>query len=390
MTRFASLLLLVAAAAAPAVPVAAQGASGQAAPAQTAPKAPPALSPAQVPTRAPAQAAPVQAAPGQAATATVPETGDVTVATELPEQTFAHNKPVVGIGQPVNEKVGLQPQVTKIGRDAEWMHNYILMPVMVGITLIVLGLMAYVVVRFRRSANPVPSKTTHNTTVEILWTVLPVILLLIIAVPSIRLLAAQYKPAPADALTIKVTGNQWNWEYAYPDNGDFSFVSNMLDKDSANTAGEPYRLGVDERMVVPVGRPVKLLVTGADVIHSWAMPAFWIKMDAVPGRINEVTFTADTPGLYYGQCSELCGIRHAFMPIAVEVVSPANFARWVASKGGTMPGQGAAAANAGAATRSTDASVPPANSAPNPPGSVPQAPLITQGATANAGSNTER
>ena len=390
MTRFASLLLLVAAAAAPAVPVAAQGASGQAAPAQTAPKAPPALSPAQVPTRAPAQAAPVQAAPGQAATATVPETGDVTVATELPEQTFAHNKPVVGIGQPVNEKVGLQPQVTKIGRDAEWMHNYILMPVMVGITLIVLGLMAYVVVRFRRSANPVPSKTTHNTTVEILWTVLPVILLLIIAVPSIRLLAAQYKPAPADALTIKVTGNQWNWEYAYPDNGDFSFVSNMLDKDSANTAGEPYRLGVDERMVVPVGRPVKLLVTGADVIHSWAMPAFWIKMDAVPGRINEVTFTADTPGLYYGQCSELCGIRHAFMPIAVEVVSPANFARWVASKGGTMPGKGAAAANAGAATRSTEASVPPANGAPNPPGSVPQAPLITQGATANAGSNTER
>ena len=387
MKRLASILLLAAAAAAaPTLPAVAQDAPA------AAPAAPPALSPAQVPTRQPA-AAPNTApntAPGQMATKVAPEAGDVTVATEIPEQTYVHNKPVVGIGQPVDEKVGLQPQVTKIGRDAEWMHNYILMPVMVGITLLVLLLMAYVVVKFRRSANPVPSKTTHNTTIEILWTVLPVLLLLIIAVPSIRLLAAQYKPAPADALTIKVTGNQWNWEYAYPDNGDFSFVSNMLDKDSAGTAGEPYRLGVDERMVVPVNRPVKLLVTGADVIHSWAMPAFWIKMDAVPGRINEVTFTADTPGLYYGQCSELCGIRHAFMPIAVEVVSPADFARWVASKGGTMPGQAPAKPAASTETGTTSPTVPPANTAPAPAGSVPQAPLITQGATGNEGSNTER
>ena len=378
MKRFASILLLVAAATAPALPAAAQGAPAPA------PTAPPALSPTQVPTRQ------LNSAPGQMTTAVAPEAGDATVSTEIPEQTYAHSKPVVGIGQPVDEAVGLQPQVTKVGRDAEWMHNWILMPVMVGITLIVLLLMAYVVVKFRRSANPVPSKTTHNTTIEILWTVVPVILLLIIAVPSIRLLAAQYKPAPADALTIKVTGNQWNWEYAYPDNGDFSFVANMLDADSAGVAGEPYKLAVDERMVVPVGRPVKLLVTASDVIHSWAMPAFWIKMDAVPGRINEVSFTADTPGLYYGQCSELCGIRHAFMPIAVEVVSEANFARWVASKGGTMPGQASLTPAAGADTAATDATVPPANTAPAPAGSVPQAPLITQGATANEGSNTER
>lgn len=378
MKSVASLLLLLAAATAPAFPAVA---APPAATTQTAPAAPPALSPAQVPT---------QAAPGQATTATVAEVGDPTVATELPEQTFARAKPVVGIGQPVNESIGLQPQVTAIGRQAEWMHNWILMPVMVGITLIVLLLMAYCVVRFRRSANPVPSKTTHNTTIEILWTVLPVVLLLVIAVPSIRLLAAQYKPAPANALTIKVTGNQWNWEYAYPDHGDFSFVANMLDKDSAGKAGEPYRLGVDERMVVPVNTPVKLLVTASDVIHSWAMPAFWIKMDAVPGRINEVTFTADTPGLYYGQCSELCGIRHAFMPIAVEVVSKENFVRWIASKGGTMPGQAPTAPAAAADTDATNGLVAPANEAPAPAGTVPQAPLITQGATANEGSNTER
>ena len=381
MKSIASLLLLLAAVTAPALPV---GATPLQKPVATAPAAPPTLSPAQVPTQTTA------ASPGEAATTSVGEPGDVTVATELPEQTFARAKPVVGIGQPVNERVGLQPQVTAIGRQAQWMHNWILMPVMVGITLIVVLLMAYVVVRFRRSANPVPSKTTHNTTIEILWTVLPVLLLLAIAVPSIRLLAAQYKPAPADALTIKVTGNQWNWEYAYPDNGDFSFVANMLDKDSSTKAGEPYRLGVDERMVVPVNKPVKLLVTGADVIHSWAMPAFWIKMDAVPGRINEVTFTADTPGLYYGQCSELCGIRHAFMPIAVEVVSQENFVRWIASKGGTMPGAAKAKSTGNAAPTVSETPVPPANEAATPEGAVPQAPLITQGATGNAGSNTER
>lgn len=382
MKPIASLLLLLAAVTAPAFPAVAAPVQK---PAATAPAAPPTLSPTQVPTQS------TVTAPGQATTTTVGEPADVTVATELPEQTFARAKPVVGIGQPVDEMMGLQPQVTAIGRQAQWMHNWILMPVMVGITLIVVLLMAYVVVRFRRSANPVPSKTTHNTTVEILWTVLPVLLLLAIAVPSIRLLAAQYKPAPADALVIKVTGNQWNWEYAYPDNGDFSFVANMLDKDSAGKAGEPYKLGVDERMVVPVNRPVKLLVTGADVIHSWAMPAFWIKMDAVPGRINEVTFTADTPGLYYGQCSELCGIRHAFMPIAVEVVTPANFARWVASKGGVMPGAASAKPAAdGATPPPATATIPPANEAPTPNRALPQAPLITQGATGNAGSNTER
>ncbi len=378
----ASLLLLIAAVTAPALPVVAAPAAP--APRSTpAPQAPPALSPAPI--------APTQAAPGEAATTTAADAdAGPTVATELPEQTFARAKPVVGIGQPVNERVGLQPQVTAIGRQAEWMHNWILMPVMVGITLLVVLLMAYCVIRFRRSANPVPSKTTHNTAIEIAWTVLPVLLLLVIAVPSIKLLAAQYKPAPADALVIKVTGNQWNWEYAYPDNGDFSFVSNMLDKDSANKSGEPYRLGADERMVIPVNTPVKLLVTGSDVIHSWAMPAFWIKMDAVPGRINEVTFTVDTPGLYYGQCSELCGIRHAFMPIAVEVVSKADFARWIASKGGTMPGRRPAPA-AGAAT-TTPPSAIPVPPALNGPGAAPApaAPLVTQGATANAGSNTER
>lgn len=182
-----------------------------------------------------------------------------------------------------------------------------------------------------------PSRTTHNTALEIVWTLVPVLILVGIAVPSIRLLAHQYDPPKAD-LTIKVTGNQWYWTYSYPDNGGFELVSNILSDADDKKRGEPRLLGVDERMVVPAGAVVKLIVTSSDVIHSWAVPSFWVKMDAVPGRLNETWFKVDRPGLYYGQCSELCGARHGFMPIAVEVVRPDQFAAWVASKGGTMPG----------------------------------------------------
>jgi cytochrome c oxidase subunit II len=158
-----------------------------------------------------------------------------------------------------------------------------------------------------------------------------------IAVPSIRLLAHQYDPPKAD-LTVKVTGNQWYWTYSYPDNGGFEIVSNMLSDADAKKRGEPRLLAADERMVVPAGAVVKLIVTSSDVIHSFGVPSFWVKMDAVPGRLNETWFKVDRPGLYYGQCYELCGARHGFMPIAVEVVSPTQYAAWVASKGGTMPG----------------------------------------------------
>jgi cytochrome c oxidase subunit 2 len=281
------------------------------------------------------QAAPAQpeqvSAPGLAGTG--PATANVATAAPLASRAT----PVPGIGQP-DGRAALQDQFTPIGREALWFHNVILLPLVATISGFVLFLLLFVVVRFRRSAHPVPSRTTHNSMLEVAWTLIPVLILVAIALPSIRLLAHQYSPPRAD-LTVKVTGNQWYWTYAYPDNGGFEIVSNMLSDADDKKRGEPRLLGVDERMVVPAGATVKVIVTSSDVIHSWAVPSFWVKMDAVPGRLNETWFKVDRPGLYYGQCSELCGARHAYMPIAVEVVSPAQFAAWIASKGGTMGGQ---------------------------------------------------
>lgn len=258
---------------------------------------------------------------------------------------IAHLAPTPGVGQPTDE-IGLQPQMTDIGREAANMHNYILEPVMAAICVLVLALLLWVVVRYRASANPTPSRTSHNTVIEIIWTLAPVLVLVAIAVPSIKLLAHQYSPPKAD-LTVKAIGNQWYWDYQYPDNGGFEVVSNML-KEKGETTGKerartdadgPRLLAVDERMVLPADSVVKVITTSADVIHSFAMPAFWTKMDAVPGRLNETWFkTPAKPGVFFGQCSELCGARHGFMPIAIEVVPPAQFAQWVAFKGGTMPG----------------------------------------------------
>lgn len=273
---------------------------------------------------APAPGSAAQAAP---ATAAVPEVA-----------------PVPGVGMPVNERIVLQDQYTPNGRKALWMHDYILVPMMVGISALVLLLLMFVIVRFRRARNPVPSRTSHNTLIEVIWTLVPVLILVAIAVPSISLLAAQFKPAGKDALTIKATGNQWYWVYSYPDNGGFEVISNMLQdkpepgKRTRTPADGPRLLAVDNRLVIPVGREIRLLTTSNDVIHSFAVPAFWAKIDAVPGRINEISFKVEKEGVYFGQCSELCGARHGFMPIAVEVVSPAKFAAWVKSKGGTVPG----------------------------------------------------
>jgi cytochrome c oxidase subunit II len=255
--------------------------------------------------------------------------------------------PEVGIGQP-DGRYGLQDQFTPIGQEAAWFHDIILMPAIVIITLFVMLLLAIVIVRFRRSANPVPSRTTHNTLLEVVWTLVPVLILVIIAVPSIRLLAHQYSPPRAD-LTIKAIGNQWYWEYEYPDHG-VQLVSNMLSDEDATARGEPRQLAVDERMVVPVGATVKMIITSNDVVHAWGIPAFWTKIDAVPGRLNETWFRADRPGLYYGVCYELCGARHGYMPIAVEVVTPEQFAAWVGSHGGQMPSARRHAAPAPAAS----------------------------------------
>ncbi len=302
---------------------------------------------------APAAVAPAAVAP--AASEAAPVAAPVTTADAAAPAAatpaapaYDHARPVDGVGQPIPGGIDFQPQVTENGRYAKWMNDVLLIPMMAVVSLFVLGLMLWISARYRAAANPVASKTTHNTMIEVIWTLVPVLILVAIAVPSIDLLAKQYAPPPRDALTIKVTGYQWYWGYEYPDEGISEIVSNLLPEDQAIARGEPYHLAVDNRMVVPVDRTVKLIVTASDVIHSWSVPALWVKMDAVPGRLNEVTFKADRIGVYYGQCSELCGINHGYMPIAVEVVSAADYARWVASVGGAMPGAAAAAAPAAA------------------------------------------
>jgi cytochrome c oxidase subunit 2 len=241
-------------------------------------------------------------------------------------------------GQPTPGGIDFQKQYSPTGHYAYKMHNYLLLPIIAAITLLVLILLLIVIFRFNRRRNPVPSKTSHNTLIEIIWTVVPVLILVVIAVPSITLLSRQYKSAPKDALTIKATGYQWYWGYSYPDNGGFEVISHMLPDPDALKRGLPPQLAADNRMVVPVGVPIRLQTTGADVIHAFAVPSLWFKLDAVPGRINEKVLFVEEPGIYYGQCSELCGARHGFMPIAVEAVSMDKFNAWVASQGGTVKG----------------------------------------------------
>jgi cytochrome c oxidase subunit 2 len=247
------------------------------------------------------------------------------------------------IGVPRGFK-GIQYQVTEVGEYAAEFHNNWLLLLSALISLFVLGLLGYAIVRFRRSANATPSRTSHHTTLEVAWTLVPVLVLVAIAIPSMRLLNKQYTPPPAD-LTVKVTGNQWYWTYQYPDHGDFEIVSNILKERADVSPGQRYRtdadgpplLAVDERLVIPAGKVVKFIVTSNDVIHSFGVPAFWSKIDGNPGQLNETWAKVERPGVYFGQCYELCGARHAYMPIAVEVVPEARFAAWVASKGGTMP-----------------------------------------------------
>ncbi|MCT2398292.1 cytochrome c oxidase subunit II [Novosphingobium mangrovi (ex Huang et al. 2023)] len=258
-------------------------------------------------------------------------------------------KPTEGVGMPVPEGLGLQTQYSKLGEYGAWIHNDVLLPIITVITLLVLVLLIVVMVRYNRRANPVPSKTSHNTLIEVIWTLVPVLILIGIAVPSIDLIAKQYKPAPKGSLTIKVTGNQWFWTYGYPDNGDFEVVSNMLNVPGQPTINNgvrevgsepwdgPSHLEVDNRMVVPVGEPIRLQITASDVIHSFAVPSLWFKLDAVPGRINEKVMMIDKPGVYYGQCSELCGAKHGYMPIAIEALPRDKYDAWVLTHaGGTI------------------------------------------------------
>ena len=277
-------------------------------------------------------------------------------------------KPTQGVGMPTAKALDFQDQYSDLGERAHWINNAILLPIIIAISLLVLGLLFWVVIRFRRAANPVPSKTTHNTTIEVVWTLLPVLILLGIAYPSLDLLARQFKPAPKDAVTIKATGNQWNWSYTYPDHGGFEVISNMLQDKEDVKAGERFRtendgprqLAVDNRMVVPAGVPLRLQTTAADVIHAFAVPSLWFKLDAVPGRLNEKQLIINKPGVYFGQCSELCGARHGFMPIVVEALPPEKFAAWVIAKGGKMPGAEVATAPATASPVPNDEAAAPA------------------------------
>ena len=274
------------------------------------------------------------------------------------------------MGQPTDGALGLQPAASPLKHHAHFFHDVILLPVIIAISLFVLGLLLWIVVRYNAKANPVPAKFSHNTLLEIVWTLVPVLILMVIAIFSFRLLF-EYHDTPKVDLTVKATGYQWYWGYEYPDQEISEITSTMMAEEDVAKAGLPaslYRLKASEPLVVPVNKVVRVQVTAVDVIHAFALPAFGLKTDAVPGRLNETWFKAEKIGTYYGQCSELCGVDHAFMPIEIKVVSQADFDAWVASKKAppapaATPAAGAPAAGAAPAATPT---ATPAAAAPAP------------------------
>ena len=241
---------------------------------------------------------------------------------------------VAAAGQPTPWQMNFQAAATEMMEQIIWFERYTL-AFIIPITILVLALLAWCIVKYRASANPVPSRTSHNTAIEVIWTVGPVIALLFLAVPSFQLLTAQYNPPEEPSMTIKATGLQWSWEYEYQDGEEPLTVASFLlrDEDRAGADKEdlaeyPRLLAVDNEVVVPLQATVRVLVTAGDVIHAFAMPSFGIKVDAVPGRINETWFKAEREGIFYGQCSELCGKDHAYMPIAIRVVSQEQYDTW--------------------------------------------------------------
>lgn len=232
-------------------------------------------------------------------------------------------------GQPHDGGLGLQASASPVMDDIIWFHDFLLLIITV-IVVLVTALLAIVALRFNRKSNPNPSKTTHNTLLEVAWTVIPVMILVVIAIPSFRLLYKQVV-IPEAELTVKAVGYQWYWGYEYPDHGDISIISNMIPDDQLQP-GQPRLLAADYDLVVPVDTTVRVIVTAADVIHAFAVPSFGVKIDAIPGRLNETWFRAERTGMFYGQCSELCGTRHAFMPISVKVVTREEFDEWVAQE----------------------------------------------------------
>jgi cytochrome c oxidase subunit 2 len=250
------------------------------------------------------------------------------------------------VGAPTPGGHDFQEPATQIMRDIIDFHNFLL-PIIIIISVFVLALLLWVIVRYNRRANPTPRKFTHNMLVEVIWTVVPVLILVAIAWKSFPLIYMEERiPANAE-LTLKVTGNSWRWDLEYPDLG-VRITSNLLPEDEARAQGRPYLLATDTPLYVPVDTTVRVLVTSNDVIHAFAVPAFGVKEDAIQGRVNETWFNVDRPGVFYGQCSELCGVNHAYMPLEIHAVSRAEFEAWVASNGGTLasgeaPAEGEAA-----------------------------------------------
>jgi cytochrome c oxidase subunit 2 len=253
--------------------------------------------------------------------------------------------------EPKDGAIGFQEAATPVMQELVGFHNNMVFPIIVGITIFVMALMLYIMVRFNAKANPVPSKTTHHVGLEIAWTIVPILILLFMVGPSMKLLYQQDR-LPETEMTIKVTGNTWYWSYEYPEIADQveGFDSILLEKADAEAAGKPYLLGTDAPLVVPVNTKVKVLVTSNNNLHSFAMPAFGVKMDAVPGRLNETWFEVLREGTFYGQCSELCGVKHAYMPIEIKVVSKSEYSKWVRNGGAfsTNIAQASAAANTAA------------------------------------------
>ena len=287
------------------------------------------------------------------------------------------------LGQPTPGAIDLEPGVTAIKRDANFFHNAILLPIITVITLFVLALLTWCIVRYNKRANPTPARWSHNTAVEVTWTLVPVLILVFIAIFSFKLLFA-YHDMPKPDLTVKATGYQWYWGYEYPDQKIPEFVSNLLPEEKAKAAGVPYRLAATEPLVVPVNKTVRVLTTGSDVIHAWAVPSFGVIMDAVPGKVNETWFKAERIGTYYGSCRELCGIDHAFMPIEVRVVSQADFDAWVAKKtGGKAAPTPTQVSSQTLGTGQAGAPAPAAAKPENPAAPAPATPSTSAPAAAN-------
>jgi len=255
------------------------------------------------------------------------------------------------LGQPVPGGMNFQEAASPMKEKMAFFHNHLLMPIMMTITAFVFLLLLIVIIRFNAKANPVPSKTTHNVLLEVVWTLIPVLILITIAIPSMKMLYYVDKTTDAE-LTLKITGSQWYWSYDYPDDGGISFISNLVPEKDLKE-GQPRLLATDNPVVLPVDTNIKLLMTATDVIHSWAVPAFGVKLDAVPGRLNETWVRIDKEGTFYGQCSEICGTGHGYMPIEVHAVSRKAFAEWVKKQGGKMPSASFAATSQKTKTEET-------------------------------------